>query len=122
MEVRLTTQRQLAQGRDRLMGQLEWLLEDPAAPPHMGIYTWSACWEDWLPEPLAIDAFPAPVYTVEEFEAIVRTCAALEAFWDAFDGEDEDGVKLPEWATLTATARQSLSVLMARGRLTDPAD
>jgi len=114
----MSTQRQRALTRDRILGNLEWLADAEHAPPHMGIYTWTACWEDWVPGDPSPETLPAPVYTVDEANAIAQVCEALDTFWDAFDGEDEEGVKLPEWAALVIACRDALEIMNIRGRLT----
>lgn len=117
----MSTQRKIALTRDRIIGNLEWLIESNGEPPHMGIYTWTATWEDWVPANPSADALPAPVYTPDEVIAIARVSDAVDTFWDAFDGDDEEGVKLPEWAALLDASRAALAVFMVRGKLGDPA-
>jgi len=118
----LATQRTLALARDRLIGHLEWLIEAVDEPPHMGLYTWSSCWEDWVPEtPPA--AATAAVYTPDELAALTRFGEALDGFWDAFDGDDDEaGMQLPEWAQLRAAADTCRAVFMQRGRLSGEPD
>ena len=115
----MNTQRKQALTRDRILGNLEWLAEAEHEPPHMGIYTWTACWEDWVPAHPSAETLPAPTYTPDEVAAIAQVSEAVDTFWDAFDGEDEEGVKLPEWAALVSACRAALKIMMARGRLTE---
>lgn len=115
----MATRKTLALARDRLIGHLEWLVEAEDAPPHMGIYTWTSCWEEWVPDtPPSGDA----CYTPDEFAATIQFGQMLDTFWDAFDGDDEAGVRLPEWALLRMAARQCWEVFMRRGRLTGEPD
>jgi hypothetical protein len=117
----VATRQQQAQARDRLIGHLEWLTESTGGPPHMGLYTWSSCWEDWVPEPPAA-ADPGGVYTADEFAALARFGEVLDVFWDAFDGDDEAGIELPEWGQLCAAAVECRGVFMQRGRLNGEPD
>lgn len=117
----MNTQRKQALTRDRILGNLEWLADAEHEPPHMGIYTWTACWEDWVPADPSPATLPAPTYTADEADAIARVSMAVDTFWDAFDGEDEEGVKLPEWAALVSACRAARDTLLIRGRLTGEA-
>jgi hypothetical protein len=115
------TQAAARHARTRIIGQLEWLLEAPAGPPAMGIYTWTACWEDLVPGMPAAGDYPPPAFTGEEVAALATVVAAVDAFWDAYDGDDAAGVELPEWAQLCAVAQAALAQLMTRGRLDEDA-
>jgi len=117
----LATQRTLAHARDRLIGHLEWLIESVDEAPHMGLYTWTSCWEDWVPA-APPSAAEASVYTADELTALAQFGEALDLFWDAFDGDDEAGVQLPEWTRLRAAAGECHGVFMLRGRLSGAPD
>lgn len=106
--------------RNRIIENLERVLDSKTAPPALGFNELVNSWYDWTGDPLQADEFSLPVYTPEEDLALRAVNLAFDNFCKATPAsiEDEDlTLALVEWVAVVSSSEKALAEIMKRGRL-----
>jgi hypothetical protein len=112
--------------RNRLMEYLEVVVHFREVHPPWDLNEQLEQWQDWVPlqRPFGLEAFPEPVFSLEERTALLTVDAAWEALCDATPTPIRDepaALRLAEWTSFVEVAETALRVLQIRGRFQEGA-
>jgi hypothetical protein len=106
--------------RNRVIEELEALIESENLAPRVGMNAVVNSFEDWIPIPMPNGYFPPPVFTIQENDLLHELSTAMEAFCAATPRTIEDDVSalaLPQWKNVVTAAKSSLSAMLVRGKM-----
>jgi hypothetical protein len=108
--------------RNRLFEIVEWIIESEANPPSLGFNALINYWDDWTNSSTQASDFPAPIYSTNEAQLLVKLGQAIDTFCKVRPQTMETEVEAlhsPEWKSVLVLAHQTYEEMMKRGRLSD---
>nr|WP_315467921.1 hypothetical protein [uncultured Undibacterium sp.] len=111
--------------RNRLFEIVEWIIESDANPPSLGFNALINYWDDWTNSSTHASDFPAPIYSANEGQLLVKLGEAIDTFCKVTPQTMETEVEAshsPEWKSVLVLAHQTYEEMMKRGRLSEVID
>ncbi|MDR2239012.1 MAG: hypothetical protein LBE33_01035 [Zoogloeaceae bacterium] len=108
--------------RNRVIEELESIVQAENMCPSYGVNELVNSWEDWVPIPMPKNYFSLPVFTAQENELLYQVGTAFNEFCKVTPKVIEDdaaAILLPQWLSVVSAARSALSVMRIRGKMSE---